>query len=137
MVIRSWLSTAMATGSSMTGPSCLEIIPRRRTPTIATGSARSPNKPENGGNGDGVIDSHDQIYKSLLLWTDENHDGLTQPGELQSLAARGVEAIELQYQEVRRQDRYGNDFKYRARIHKAQGQGMERWAYDVFLLTRP
>jgi hypothetical protein len=93
--------------------------------------------PEVGGTGDGVIDSRDLIYKSLLLWTDENHDGLTQPGELRSLASWGVEAIELQYGEARRQDRFGNEFKYRARIRKAPGHGGERWAYDVFLLMQP
>jgi hypothetical protein len=94
-------------------------------------------KPENGGNGDGVIDSHDRIYPSLLLWTDVNHDGLTQPGELQSLASKDVEAIELQFQETRRRDGFGNDLKYRVRLRNAHGQDSGRWAYDVYLLVHP
>ncbi|HVT18566.1 MAG TPA: hypothetical protein VHQ90_20605 [Thermoanaerobaculia bacterium] len=93
-------------------------------------------KPENGGNGDGVIDSRDKIYNSLLLWIDENHNGISEPGELHSLASLGVKSIDLHYREDRRLDRFGNAFKYRARVHSVKGEDVGRWAYDVFLLIR-
>jgi hypothetical protein len=34
---------------------------------------------ENGGNGDGMIDSQDAIWPKLLVWIDSNHDGISQP----------------------------------------------------------
>jgi len=37
-------------------------------------------------NNDGIIDSADPIWKSLLLWTDRNHDGISQRNELTPIA---------------------------------------------------
>ena len=43
-------------------------------------------------NGDGTVDANDTIA-SLQVWRDLNEDGVTQPGELFSLAAAGVASI--------------------------------------------
>lgn len=88
---------------------------------------------ENGGNGDGVIDSKDLIYSSLRLWHDHDHDGVAAAQELSPLSAFNVQSISLAYRESRRKDEYGNEFRYRTRINDGQ-ESTSRWAYDVFLL---
>src|SRR5262249_51725337 len=95
-------------------------------------------KPENGGNGDGIIDSRDAVFTRLRLWIDENHDGISQPGELHSLPELAVFSVALGYRESRRVDRYGNEFRYRGRINATDRQEDSSEAnptvYDVFLV---
>jgi hypothetical protein len=94
-------------------------------------------KRTNGGNGDRVIDGGDEIYASLRLWQDANHDGLSQAEELRPLPAHGVGGIELDYREARRRDRYENEFRYRAKVSGTDGSRPGRWAYDVLLVSAP
>jgi hypothetical protein len=81
------------------------------------------------GNGDHVVDAADPLWHDLRLWRDANHDGVSQPDELSTLAANGVEWLELTLRKSGRRDRYGNYFRYRAKAGGAGG----RWSYDVFL----
>ena len=91
-------------------------------------------KAANGGNMDGVIDSRDSIFESLRLWQDRNHNGISEAEELKTLAALNVQTLELDFKLSNRVDRYGNQFKYRAKVRDTTGGSVGRWAWDVFLV---
>jgi hypothetical protein len=92
-------------------------------------------KPENGGRPNGRIDRWDAIFALLRLWQDTNHNGISEPDELHSLIALGVYALDLDYRESKKTDRYGNQFKYRGRVFDSRDAQVGRWAWDVFFVT--
>jgi hypothetical protein len=92
-------------------------------------------KPQFGGNGDGLIDDRDAMFASLLLWIDSNHDGISQPNELFTLPQMGVSAIDLSFKESRRVDEFGNEFRFKSVVNGG-GSAPEKIghiAYDVLL----
>jgi len=88
-------------------------------------------QPSSGGNADGVIDVNDAIYSSLLLWIDDNHDGISQPSELHHLAEIGVQKIPLKYGQDSYTDQYGNTFSFETFV--AMPRRERRQAWDVVL----
>ena len=89
--------------------------------------------PENGGNADGVISAADSIYPHLLLWTDLNHNGISEPNELQTLAQAGVTSIALNYQNSHKKDQYGNLFRYAGHV-SMDAVHYDHLIYDVYLV---
>jgi len=86
-------------------------------------------KPGLGGNQDGVVSPADEIFSRLRLWTDANHDGVSQAAESKTLAESGVAWIDLNAKEPRHRDRYGYQFRYRCKVQTSNGR---RYAYGVF-----
>ena len=94
-------------------------------------------KTTNGGNNDGFITPQDSIFGLLRLWQDLNHNGISEPGELFGLSAIGIDSVELNYQESKRTDDHGNQFRFRTKLKDTQGHHVARWAWDVFLTSTP
>ncbi|MFN0140979.1 MAG: hypothetical protein ACKVQW_12955 [Pyrinomonadaceae bacterium] len=92
---------------------------------------------ENGGNGDGFVNRRDDVFDSLRLWQDTNHNGVSESNELFTLPQLGLRKIELDYRESNRTDEHGNRFKYRARVRDANDAQLGRWAWDVYLVRLP
>ena len=88
----------------------------------------------NGGNGNGLIDPGDRIFSSLRLWTDDNHNGVSEAAELDSLSGHRIAAIDLRYHRSTRKDRFGNAFRFHAAVLEEDGKlshGLSAW--DVIL----
>ena len=88
---------------------------------------------EHGGNGDSAITPDDYVFAKLRLWRDANQNGVSDPGELHGLWEYGIRGLALDYRESRRRDKYGNEFRYRAKVWGADDTKISRWAWDVYL----
>jgi hypothetical protein len=73
---------------------------------------------------DGKIDVHDAIFKRLVLWTDRNHNGISEEDELESLEYAGFETVYLGYEGVSTWDPFGNMIRYRGRVAKRNSGGV-------------
>jgi hypothetical protein len=80
-------------------------------------------------NHDGVVNTGDPVWRSLLLWTDTNHDGASDGGELTPIAASDIAGLGVEYHRTGRVDEFGNEFRFQSKIIKTRGR--EPY-YDIF-----
>jgi hypothetical protein len=73
---------------------------------------------------DGAVDAADPLFSQLVLWTDRNHNGYSEAGELQPVS-EVLEAIGLGYSYAERRDGNGNEFMFRGWARKAQQLGAQ------------
>jgi hypothetical protein len=92
------------------------------------------------------LDSSNHLYAKLLLWSDRNHNGISERDELEPLS-KYYTSIGLSYSDDKTVDRFGNQFKYKgvASVRTGPGRNMATSRrdelsrlvdiYDVFLVT--
>jgi hypothetical protein len=80
-------------------------------------------------NGDLVIDVRDDNWPNLLLWTDSNHDGVSQVTELQHISDTTVKAFGTAYGPLGRRDSDGNLLSFKGYADIENGR---RPIYDVY-----
>ncbi|MBW4699702.1 MAG: hypothetical protein KME03_17755 [Aphanocapsa lilacina HA4352-LM1] len=92
---------------------------------------------DRGGNEDGKISALDSIYFTLQLWRDLNHNGFSEPEELNILPEMGVSSISLDYKLSKHVDKHGNRFLYRANVSAYPGYSLGPWSWDVIFANDP
>lgn len=91
-----------------------------------------------------AVTKADPLFAKLLLWTDSNHDGVSQPNELAPFSSLYSE-ISLGYTGFSRRDGHGNLFKYRGSVVEKYDEepkhlsldkrmGKTRYIYDVIFV---
>jgi hypothetical protein len=92
--------------------------------------------PKYGGDGNGRISNGDNVFAALQLWSDVNHDGVSQANELQPLAGV-VSWIGLDYKtKENKTDQYGNQLRWRAPVGFT-GKTVNKGATDVIFTVQP
>ncbi|MEQ9726991.1 calcium-binding protein [Pseudomonas sp. WHRI 8822A] len=67
-------------------------------------------------NGDAVVDAQDASYASLQVWRDLNGNGISEEGELQTLADAGVVSISTGYKNSGHVDAHGHEHRQIATV---------------------
>ena len=71
-------------------------------------------------NGDGIIDVNDVNFDKLVIWRDLNQNGISDPGELESLADAGITSISLRTLKLSGTNA-GNGLGYQATFTRTDG----------------
>lgn len=79
-------------------------------------------QPENGGDGNGALEADDLMFGQILLWSDSNANGRSEPEELASLAQSGIEALGTSFSTgYDSRDKHGNDLSLQGQFVRSDG----------------
>lgn len=87
-------------------------------------------------NHDGVIDPSDAVFEQLLLWSDKNRNGFSEPSELKSLWESQVGVLKLNYVVSKAHDEWGNGFYLRSESVLTSRGAPVRPLIDVYPVVR-
>jgi hypothetical protein len=86
--------------------------------------------------GVGRLYATDPAFAKLLLWTDVNHNGVSDPGEVQP-SSNVLSAIALNAELIGRKDQHGNRFEWQGGAFYNDKPDVRRPIYDVRFVTAP
>ena len=125
-------------GRELIGESTIPGV--RSSPSVLAALAH-----ERGGEPAGTIDARHPFFGDVLLWTDANHNGISEPDELRP-ADDVLSAIGLGFGYYHREDEHGNQSRYRGFVYvrgtvpphlaSFDDNGLRRPMYDVCLSAR-
>jgi hypothetical protein len=83
------------------------------------------------------VDRRDAPFRRLLLWRDLNHNGISEPEELEPVTDTALLAISTEYKRTPRKDRYGNAFLLKGKSwwRRPDGGVEARPVFDVWFRT--
>lgn len=92
-------------------------------------------RPQMGGNGNGLLDQDDLMFDQLQLWADRDTNGISRPDELRSLREAGITGLQVSgTRQGHLMDGHGNDLSLRASYLRSDGSsGM---LVDVYFVNR-
>ena len=80
-------------------------------------------------NHDGVIDAKDKLFSQLRIWIDRDGDGISDKGELITLAQAGIKSLSLKHKELNQLDANGNTIARVGSFTRTNGKVAEMKEY--------
>lgn len=65
-----------------------------------------------------------------------NHNGISGPAELHTLASLDVTGIGLKYHITGKRDKYGNRYRYQSKVYSVKHSDVGKKAYDVIFVIQ-
>lgn len=84
-------------------------------------------------NHDGVIDSKDEVFSKLVVWSNTTRDGISRAEQMKTLDEIGIASIHLSYRVSPANDMHGNEFRQQSFV--TMKDGSKRFIVDAWLVN--